>query len=934
MSKHVYADGQTYETNRRNSRDKRRQTNGVKNSETENSPNTFKPDGQNKSAKVLPPDSRENTKQQKWQNSRLTKRTPENDAAGVLDGGLDDGSITSDTQDQATSGSEVQRTKEANVVKEGFNKQLISYFVKLAKKDEIDLKYVDKLLHDGADINCRDKHGQGLLHEVARKWPQDILEFLLERGADIDIKDRLRRTPLHIAAAVDRPTMVELLIDGGCDIEAQTTECQTPLHYAARYDAASSLEVLLAYEAEMETKDHKGRTPLFVAAELDRSVAAKYLLEEGADASVINNYNQLCLTFMIINMGPVSVIALDQFHHKDRANRKQYFRLSRLESETCLKPEKQEILNQKNRPKADTLVKHLGGSGPNLAKNPLEVIVQYRQLELIMHPVIKRLIDVKWEQFGRRTAIIHLVQNFVFNLIWTILGVGVPWYVRNQYNFPQDAWRVVLLVLGCCMTLYFVVLEIKEIVLANSKFVDWQKWRKEQIKHDIRLCHPTWKKEKEYLKQQKEKVKKASPSYFKDSWNYFDWAVYSLISLVVITHVIDVVLSVSNPTSPCCNADGPAVSCFVNSCSTGFVNNQSLTTWNNRIFVITIILLWLRLMKFTRAFRFFGPFIVMLGKITWDILRFVYLYLEFYIPYACAFWMIFGNIESIPSMFTVDQMLFSLYRITLVDDYQFDEMRAFDVVMAYILIGTFLGISAILCINLFIALLSDTFQRVYDNAKANAFMQQASLLLSIEENLGKAKQEYTKHIDENCNPESKYYDDDLTIEQGSDLKKVTIQIKEQMNELLTYVRKAETEERHAGLRRLETKMNKAVTYVDGPMSNKDINKLFSRMDKLFHKMNVMSSKLKALQIQTRSQQRSLRELRVGAFEDYSEEHLERLPARLFSAPSDRLSFVSEQALYPNPADAFIPNSLPSLIRTRPSLPHVQSIQLPGTTEED
>ncbi|CAK8679226.1 unnamed protein product [Clavelina lepadiformis] len=165
-------------------------------------------------------------------------------------------------------------------------------------------------------------------------------------------------------------------------------------------------------------------------------------------------------------------------------------------------------------------------------------------------------------------------------------------------------------------------------------------------------------------------------------------------------------------------------------------------------------------------------------------------------------------------MFTVDQMLFSLYRITLVDDYQFDEMRAFDVVMAYILIGTFLGISAILCINLFIALLSDTFQRVYDNAKANAFMQQASLLLSVEENLGKAKEKYTKHIDENCNPESKYYDDDLTIEQGSDLKKVTIQIKEQMNELLTYVHKAETAERHAGLRRLETKMNKAETYVD------------------------------------------------------------------------------------------------------------------------
>jgi len=33
----------------------------------------------------------------------------------------------------------------------------------------------------------------------------------------------------------------------------------------------------------------------------------------------------------------------------------------------------------------------------------------------------------------------------------------------------------------------------------------------------------------------------------------------------------------------------------------------------------------------------------MLGKILWDIIRFLYLYAEFYIPYACAFWMVFGK---------------------------------------------------------------------------------------------------------------------------------------------------------------------------------------------------------------------------------------------------------------------------------------------------
>lgn len=44
--------------------------------------------------------------------------------------------------------------------------------------------------------------------------------------------------------------------------------------------------------------------------------------------------------------------------------------------------------------------------------------------------------------------------------------------------------------------------------------------------------------------------------------------------------------------------------------------------------------------------------------------------------------------------------------------------------MAFILVVTFLLIAGVVGLNLFIALLSDTFQRVYDNAQANALLQQ------------------------------------------------------------------------------------------------------------------------------------------------------------------------------------------------------------------
>ena len=51
-------------------------------------------------------------------------------------------------------------------------------------------------------------------------------------------------------------------------------------------------------------------------------------------------------------------------------------------------------------------------------------------------------------------------------------------------------------------------------------------------------------------------------------------------------------------------------------------------------------------------------------------------------------------------------------------------MRTIDELMAAIIVLTFLIFTAVIGLNLFIALLSDTFQRVYDNAQANALLQQ------------------------------------------------------------------------------------------------------------------------------------------------------------------------------------------------------------------
>ncbi|TRY85651.1 hypothetical protein DNTS_008800 [Danionella cerebrum] len=645
--------------------------------------------------------------------------------------------------------------------------------------------------------------------EISRAWNVDVMRFFLERGADFQRADSFGVTPLHVAAALDYEEMLEFLLERGADIEACTfKDKQTPLHFAAKNDAVGSLRTLLLNGADITVRDHKGRTPLQLAANFDRSETARLLLEFGADAGVQDSDGQLCITAMIAKMTPVADLAMNQFLVKDRMARQQFYYLHLMEPKPA----------EKSNPKA---------SDPS---SPLEFIVNQGKLDLIMHPVVLKLITIKWNLYGRTGAWILLLLNFLFIVSWTTVAISVSvrpdgdrydlpkdWWrvllvvlalvltvadmyrevmeivrtgawillllnflfivswttvaisvsVRpdgDRYDLPKDWWRVLLVVLALVLTVADMYREVMEIVRSRRKLKLWQRWTVQKINEDLTYSHPMWPEERTYLEGQIKYIRDLKGKYAQDPWNIFDWLVHLLLLAVLGLHVADI-----------------------------FLMSDTLRINSLRLFAVSIIFLWLRLMKHVRAFRPMGPFIVMLGKIAGDVLRFLFLYIEIYIPYACAFWIIFGGLAEVPSMQTVPELLYSLYRITLVDDYEFDAMLDVDAVMAYLLCGTFLALSAILCVNLLIALLSDTFQRVYDNALANAVMQQAATILQIEESMPCLRHCYDKgHIHHHCAPLGEYYDDDVTInpEHHAEMKKLTEQIKETLDKHLDIQRES------------------------------------------------------------------------------------------------------------------------------------------------
>ncbi|XP_059144999.1 uncharacterized protein LOC131932143 [Physella acuta] len=624
---------------------------------------------------------------------------------------------------------------------------LIKHFARLGQstddKTTIDLEFVYALLEGGADINCTDRYGQTILHEVARSWHIDVAKFVIENGGDVNKGDKYGRTPLHVAAAVDYPEMVNLLIEKKANKEAKTKgEEQTPVFYAAKNDAVQSLKALIKHDCRYKrVVDYKGRTPIHVAAELDRSETARLLLELEAPVFISDNDGTRAITWMINKMAPVAYEGLKQLHLTDRPNRKQYFYLNYL-----VRDKEKDV--------------------DGYVQTPIHIAVGLRQYDLIMHPVFMRLMDVMWIKFGRFWSVVNVCVNFLYIVLWTVIGIVVEYDKRHIYDLPDDVWRIVLFILAGTATFYQIYEEIMEFRRSQHIHNSWEEKRKKDIERDKQYCHPRWPEERKYLDGELGEIEKLKPKYFSDAWNIFDWICYILLLVCMATHIADIIS-----------------------------HTELLARAHIRLMSITIIFLWLRLMKNARAFAALGPFIVIVGHILKDCARFLFLYLEFYIPYMAAFWMIFGGTkmaqnsnsteEVTVSGFTYPaQLLFSMFRLTLVDDYDYDNMKKIDTYMSDLLLGTWFMLSAVLCLNLFIALMSDTFQRVYDNAQANSIMQRAIIILNIWESMRRpSKEKFLAYIYASCKPLVDDYDDDMTQSGEEDIKKVTFQIKEEIENL-------------------------------------------------------------------------------------------------------------------------------------------------------
>ncbi|XP_046860869.1 transient receptor potential channel pyrexia-like isoform X4 [Xenia sp. Carnegie-2017] len=568
--------------------------------------------------------------------------------------------------------------------------------------------------------------------EVHKPYEKMLLEEL--PGADINKQDKFGRSPLHVAAAVDYDRMVEFLIKNGANINIITHgEGQMPIHFAAKNDACKSIKMLLGYGANIDSRDKKNRTPLQVAAEMNRAKSSKLLVQRGAPACVHDNKGLSALSFLIEKLPDVAIVALNQFYSTCIINRKEFFFLNYLEGNVLEDPK-------------------------SPAFSPLEIAVHNQEFDVILHPVMKRLVDVKWQQFGRHEAICNFVINILYAVLWTILAVTSPADANALYlPWLKNSWRIALSMIVCLMTLDEIRRQVTGTVRYRNRQRKWISWRISEINDDLKHCHPRWPQEESYLKSEIKTIRQRPLISSSDSWMYFDWFSLILILAAIVSHLV-----------------------FFN------INSDLSQIIYARIITVLLLVLWLRIMQYARPFEKAGIFVAIFSHISKDILNWAILTVVITIPYACAFWITFGELSPRPvrSYSDVSSLIFELFQMIIVGDFDFQALLETDAVMARILCGSYIAIMAIINLNILIALLSDTFTRVYGNAVANALMQRAKTILYLEKSLSeKRKKSYHDFILNFGSPETLDFRRDVLGSNDRDEQKASDMLMESVSEI-------------------------------------------------------------------------------------------------------------------------------------------------------
>ena len=563
---------------------------------------------------------------------------------------------------------------------------------------------------DIVDPEERDELGQAIIHLAAQYCNPNTLDWMIDSGYDVNIEDSRGYTPLFYAVMIDNTAAMAVLLKNGAFVNHASGELgRQAIHIAAQFGSLDSMKLLLDHGASIDCADENNHTPIVISAYYSHSEIAAFLLEEGANPCIEDKSGIMGAMRIAYTMPTITREVFNQFVTEDIYQGERYYKLDRML-----------------------------GSSSDTNTSFYHYLVWLANMGLIEHPMFDRLTAAKWEMYGKARASYKLSFVGLYLFIWSLLYVmRYRDFMRTGFTFKfADAFYLIVLLVSMGAYVWRSRQNLKLLRQRYGYTAFLNDLFEATYQQELKNLHFKGKRMDLFLTRKYGGKQitifddvKSSPAVL------LDFVVDNLLMIYLILNfscsIFGNLDKDPNKLGQMDEAERPLRG------PTGYVTCVDIYG------AISIMALWITCFFKLQITKKVGPFVVYMRYCGKDLSTIATMFVALYIPAFCVF---------LKTTYTNDSWyegMFLVLRMVLID-YDYDKginnKDTPDIWWMFLSMG-WIVVSSVIVLNLLIALMADSYSRIYETAELYARIERARFIMEYERTIpSKRMEEFNDRI--------------------------------------------------------------------------------------------------------------------------------------------------------------------------------------------
>ena len=342
---------------------------------------------------------------------------------------------------------------------------------------------LDVILHEQEiNINERDEYCLTPLHYAAKRGYAPTVGYLLAWRADPNAKCELDgKVPLHLACQHAAEDVIYLLVTNGADVDLIDNSGYTALLIAAENGKDNAVSILANAGANLDIRNEHGCSALILAAINGHASVIRELITNGASIDITDNGRYNALERGIMNRNDAATAMIIRLTH-ERDFLLYYiegieistYKLVKFGMEKSLTALLDRMIIIDGKCHCTVFTKYLDldmqnytPADPEYNKNSLYLLQRIGELsthKIAHHGVIRLLVDYKMKKFGYYMLSFKLWTYLLFLIALTYSLINAAYHIDPNLSYFDGFSGYLRIVAEAFVLVYFIINVLTELV--------------------------------------------------------------------------------------------------------------------------------------------------------------------------------------------------------------------------------------------------------------------------------------------------------------------------------------------------------------------------------------------------------------------------------------------------------------------------------------